>query len=495
MGKAKNILVLAMSTLNSKTKVNKYYCDGEQGNYIEGVSQLEPITKYIIQKLSSINEVLNEVIILSTIATKSKEKEFKYENENGKVCEENITPNEFYKKRIRSWVESEYNALYDTNPIQFHDDIIVNVNEPTEGISKLVELVLEHYSLEEKNKSKLYIDTQGGLRNVVFVMTSAIRLLKIRGIEPDGIYSILFDPTQPDEPSRIVEKTRSYSFSDFVSGMDEFINYGRCKQLLKYYGINVDDDTDVLELIACLEEEDSIKKVLLEITCISQAISLCDIDRLSEHITSILSEIEQYKKSGEIFDLFVDDINKEYSGLLVDRRVDFAKLVEWCIKKEFYQQALTIIESKFPKIFFDKRWYYFEEAYRDEVNKSKKKKKQNYKGDENYFFDSYWRTTKEKLGNVSEHESEQQTYVSQYEERIKDLILCRAYGIGFIKSDLHEENLIVFNQLISSHDNLKKQRNKSNHAAQGEVRLTLQELKNEINNYLRLYRTIDERTH
>lgn len=378
MGKAKNIIVLAMSTLNSKPMVNQYKLQEESEVYY-GICQLEPITKCVIDMLGKQNEVIDEVIILNTNETMSETK-IEYTDEECTKKTETISPNQFYQNRIRAWATEEYSQLYCDDTIHFHDSIIVDEKEPTKGVSQLVELVLEHYSCGSNGKSKLFLDTQGSFRDVVFIMTSVIHMLKIRNIIPDGIYSIPFNPNRTKEASLILDKRNSYAISDFVSGMDEFIHYGRCKQLMAYYEKR--------------EKKQGIEKVLDEIKAVSDAISLCDVDSLFEHIIKLLEVADKYEKSGEIFDLFVEDIKLRYADLVEDKKINYIKVVRWSIEREFYQQALTIIESKFPKIFFENRWYYFDESDREEIQSFKYPK---FKMDENYFFDSYWKKAREKV--------------------------------------------------------------------------------------------------
>jgi len=42
--------------------------------------------------------------------------------------------------------------------------------------------------------------------------------------------------------------------------------------------------------------------------------------------------------------------------------IDFTELVKWCYRKKFYQQTLTIVESRAPEVFVNKGIFYYSEG-------------------------------------------------------------------------------------------------------------------------------------
>lgn len=71
--KEKNVLVLAMSTIGSLEK-NYYYKKYDDGYVVfEGISQLEPGTKYLINKLAKDNQIIDKIIILTSDKVLQKE--------------------------------------------------------------------------------------------------------------------------------------------------------------------------------------------------------------------------------------------------------------------------------------------------------------------------------------------------------------------------------------------------------------------------------------
>lgn len=339
MEQGKNILLLAMSAFPRFFSERTYIdLDGEE---IRGRSQLEPITKFVIKKLAEEGKCLDRIIVLNTDATlKTEEKELLREAGDERPPEKFVgSPYEFYKQQIQNYVKSKYENIYIEEASMEFCSIPINEFDPSKGIVQAISLINEVYTKD----SQLYLDTQGSFRDIVFVMTSVIKMLKIRGISPTGIYSIHFSERNQSR-NEILDKTKSYSISDFVSGMDEFINYGRGKQLLEYYADNQDEQ---------------IQNVLNAIKGISDGMSICNPDKFDKSLNALRKSTEQYQSKGVLFDIFVNDIKNDYGVLLKPGITNYADVVEWCRRKEFYQQALTFIEDKFPRYYVRKKYFYY----------------------------------------------------------------------------------------------------------------------------------------
>ena len=90
---------------------------------------------------------------------------------------------------------------------------------------------------KDNDKMKLWIDTQGGFRDVVMVLTAIISLLREQGIEAEGIYASRFRSGSTREtPCPIVNQTEKYKIFKFVSAMQEFMDFGNATGLKAYYG-------------------------------------------------------------------------------------------------------------------------------------------------------------------------------------------------------------------------------------------------------------------
>lgn len=216
----KNVLLLAMSTLPKDIKKeNRYQYQNENGEVevLTAISQLEPVTHMLNNELGKKGEKLDKIIILETEETRN--------GADGKPAAV-----AFYKQRVAMFAEE----------IKY-DDILIDENQPAEGIRKATDRILLEYedSINNKDEMKLWIDTQGGFRDIVVVFTAIISLLREQGIEAEKIYATRYNHKSGEtgqKPHPIIDQTAKYDIFKFVSAMQEFMDFGKATGLKKYYG-------------------------------------------------------------------------------------------------------------------------------------------------------------------------------------------------------------------------------------------------------------------
>lgn len=312
----KNIIVLSMSTLGEKVYPCNFVYKENDKTGEEYYSQLEPISRMILEREGS----LDKIIILATESTK-KEQEFILDP-NGKNEKRTCSAIDFYKERM---------GLKNEEKMKIVD---VEEKEFTPAISKVVETIRFLYAEKKpENELKLWIDTQGGFRNITLVMNAIISLLKTDNIEPDGIYSVNFNSKAELQP--IIDQTETYKIFQFVSGINEFSRYGRAEQLEDYY--NSISLSDKPEVIGKMKE-------------ITEAIQMCNMIEFEEHLKELRNLVENRIDVSEksLLNIFWKQIENDYGQLLKESCTGL-DIVEWFYKKKFYQQAITYIESKLPR--------------------------------------------------------------------------------------------------------------------------------------------------
>lgn len=326
----KNVLLLAMSTLPKNIDKPDYYqyenADGEV-EVIEAISQLEPITHMLSKELRKKGEKLDKIIILET------EKTLEADDEKPSAVA-------FYKERVARFAgEAKY------------IDILIDENDPAEGIRQAIDEILRESEELDKNENgmKLWIDTQGGFRDVVMVFTAIISLLREQGIEAEGIYAIRYAPRsnkaeteaeaeKKQNPHPIINQTEKYRIFKFVSAMQEFMDFGKATGLKAYYG-----------------EEDSFVQAIGRI---ADSIQMCQPQMFEEALRGFAAYLqsEQYKndkRKDQYIQIFDDFIKKDY-GVLLEKPDDTIEQIKWCVHKEFYQQAMTIYTEKIPGYYAEK---------------------------------------------------------------------------------------------------------------------------------------------
>jgi hypothetical protein len=108
---------------------------------------------------------------------------------------------------------------------------------------------------------------------------------------------------------------------------------------------------------------------------IDTGISLCDITDIERGIArlkEIFNEEDQITGDSfteKFFNIIVQGIRQDYGPLLSKDEIEFIDLVKWAYRKGFWQQTLTLIESRAPRDFADKGIFYYcdSEENREEV--------------------------------------------------------------------------------------------------------------------------------
>lgn len=336
-----NVLILAMSTLPEKSvSKSKAIWDGEDNKRIEieYYSQLEPVTEMLIEQ----GNIPDEVLIICTKEVCDKVKNFALEDEeDDKYYKErhfdDVTALSFYENRIKDYIDNkkiESDIKFTKIPQNSNEYINPYLAESKRQV--VTEIAQKVVALKEKNKEenfKVWIDTQGGFRDISLLTNAVISLLRPSDIIPEEIYSL----NLKDGVWYISEQKEVYKIFEFVSGMNEFTLYGRADQLVEYYNEIGAKKPEIIE---------SMKKL-------AEAIQLCNVD-IFDDILNILRQQIQTLSLKEVsgydamFLFFIEQFKMDYGSLL---DVDCTKMnvVKWLWKKKFYQQALTYIESQIPK--------------------------------------------------------------------------------------------------------------------------------------------------
>lgn len=356
---AKNIIVMAMSTLplNSKAEnpeLTKNYFrlqeDDNEGE--EYYSQLEPTSKMILKKEKS----LDKIIILATPKAQEPRK-FIYNKKSKK-----ISAVDFYLERMK--ISDEEKGKGKRVEVI---DLDENKEKLGSAISETIDAIRQYWDINKNSDEiNLWVDTQGGFRNVVLVMNAIISLLKVDGIKPQGIYSMDFNRDKSVQD--IIDQTNTYKIFDFVSGVNEFSRYGRVEQLEEYYkSINKD-----------------VPKEIQKMKSIVESIQMCDMVSFDKNLREFREMVNELSEKDTLLNIFWNQIKKDYGNLLSNSCTGL-DIVAWFYKKKFYQQAITYIEAKMPKEWLNKKKIidYKKEEDAEVLKELKWKLNKRYESDEN----------------------------------------------------------------------------------------------------------------
>jgi len=270
-----NVLIQTLSLLSQVPKTNsfKYSSNAikieDLSKYSETTAEYccssEPAVRSVIEELKALGERLNKIIVICSPETHSKSSI----NDNGNM----ITTLELYEKRLKCIFDEMFSDLDEVPDVEFKKiegkDRVAKAESNTKTVIEIAEEIRNSFTAD--NNSRLYIDTQGGGRPDMFFLLSIVRLLGIHGIEPYRILHCEFSTDNKDfQP--LYDKKKEYSVFDLPSGIDEFINYAKAKQLRKFFTESGD-----------MENNKFIRETIEIIEDIANAIQICNMDDLREN--------------------------------------------------------------------------------------------------------------------------------------------------------------------------------------------------------------------
>jgi hypothetical protein len=124
---------------------------------------------------------------------------------------------------------------------------------------------------------------------------------------------------------------------DFVSGIQEFLQYGRIDSLERFLRSNPELKDEASErLMDCLGE-------------IAEGIQFCSVRTFDRGLDRLAACYRETPSVGSPYiEMFRETIRDDFGRLLAQDRTIMDTL-EWCCRKGFYLQAFTIVESEVPR--------------------------------------------------------------------------------------------------------------------------------------------------
>ena len=344
-----NVLLLALSTV-SNGKLNCFSYQYRDEPSFNGYYQLEPIPKFLNEKLEKEKqEHLDYIITLNTKEVNSSVLDTVICNSKNGIEYEfcNITAKIFFEKML-------CNGQKAFQQIPKIISIPIDVDDIIPGIILAMNQLRE---LKEKsNDFNLYIDMHGGPRNTQMTFQTILSLLKHESIYPSAIYTIIMNKSKPNT---IKDDTKYFDYIDFVSGMNEFLNFGKpisIKSLNNLNDLSLRDFTEKANQVA-------------------DALTLCDMSVFQKSLEDMSNWLNNREiKQDSLLELFIKNIRMDY-GVLLKEDHDVIDEIQWCLTKGYLQQALTLIESKMPEELFKKGIFHYDENFMLEIKKDPNKSK------------------------------------------------------------------------------------------------------------------------
>ena len=254
----------------------------------------------------------------------------------------------------------------------------------------------------------------------------------------------------------ITDAFYSYKIQKLLEGLNLFLDYGKDKVLKEFW--------QTLGI-----EDEMANKIFAGMDCIDEGIGLCNVDLIIYGIRYIKKEIEEYDKLVEFHniysDIVVNAIKADYGKMLIGDDINLCDLLEWALKKGFYQQILTLIESKIPDDMVKRGIYYYArdekdvEDYLQKVNdlywKEQFKMRWSFNEVNHYFIKLYGRF-------AIDSKQKPELVAKDYANFRIEVLKCNREDIAKAYSDLNNDKFLF--DLLYAYYIFGKVRNKVNHA-------------------------------
>ena len=319
----KNIMLAFVSPVSARSLSEPIIYPDIQGRPYSAIQTNESAIVYVARMLGA--DSLAQIFLITSDSVK-KEK-VQPENEFG-----DVTHLEFLRRRVAK----EFPQLANRFSRQ-------NYSEEGTGSTKLERNILQIARIADAvtdfakkyagSEVIVHADMTGGFRHTSMLMLSIIQLLSYRGIK---IGEVLYSEPAGREVYRMTEIQRMFTL---ITGADEFVKFGSVEALSEYFGAN---------------PLPAVKDLLEAMNRFSEAIKICrtsaiegELENLGRHIKNFREHPDRDLKS-ELFAKIIDTIEHEY-GKLISKAATRPEIIRWCMRKGFWQQAMTLCTEWLPE--------------------------------------------------------------------------------------------------------------------------------------------------
>ncbi len=300
----------------------------------------ESAIRYLLSHIGS--EKLTRIFVLASqkvqseyiYARNNNNEHVPYYDDDGAQC----THLAYFRKRMSQFLPIDTcmpeDVICNYNEKASLPEILMNVAE----VAGKIQDYAKEISKESGDRVILHVDLTGGMRPTNMMMLDIIRLLEYSGIE---IGHLLYSKYDSYTRTGIVEELQNiYELFQLISGAEEFVHFGSAKALRKYYDSK--------------SPSSSLDSLLNAMEKFAEEIKLCHYGQLRAAIIRLHDAVNSFSSENEnsedlLMERLIDRIRKEYKELIELRDLDDLRVIRWCLKNGYMQQALTLCTERLPE--------------------------------------------------------------------------------------------------------------------------------------------------
>lgn len=292
----------------------------------------ESALRYLLQKYKG--DKIARIFIFASNAVRDNEKAFYSKEYNKKM-----THLDYFRERMREFIPNIDECMPESAIFPYDEN--GTINDALRSVTKMSQWIESFKKEYENDEVILHVDLTGGMRSVNMMMLDVVRLMEYNGVNKGCLLYSNYDMAK--KKGKVETLDSIYDLFGLISGAEEFIRFGSTKAFKDFYG---KEHRLVSPQLRCL---------LDAMDSFAEEIKLCHYGQLEEAIINLHDAVHDYdvKNSDNVEELLmgslIDRIRQEYHNLIVDRKLDDIKVIKWCLKNGYMQQAMTIYTERIPE--------------------------------------------------------------------------------------------------------------------------------------------------
>ena len=329
-----------------------------------GVTNESAVRHLLLSKEDGRNISLDKMFLF---ATKKVQEPIEIEQPSPDV-DPSVTHFGYFKKRLTDVLPCvEESGFIEVVPY----DARMPISETRRFVLEMAERIMDYAEVKKAQGDTvvLHADLMGGPRHAVMLMFAVMRLLQYNGIE---IGKVLYS----NMGLKIVEEVNDvYGIFDLIAGADEFAQFGSVSAILRYFGY----DKKILARPPHISER--LHRLLLAMHGFAEEIKVCHYGAFAHAVEELSKALKEFREGSEADGADINEsmiaqlrfrVEEEYRDILGDK-IDDVKLLRWCVKHGYLQQALTLFTERVPEILKERDVLQLSPEFAAEVQTTQKK--------------------------------------------------------------------------------------------------------------------------
>ena len=380
---------------------------------------------------------------------------------------------------IKNYLYGEMKSSAKLEPAPVNTDTIIrfvpeeSVEEGGQWVDSM--MAMEKSIVEDREDINLYVSLNSDDAADTFIVINLLELLvsmQESRIRLQKIYTVR--SLQRRVAGMIRDDTEGFGVTELFHALHSFLNYGKADRVVKIWEKSG-------------ERNESIAAMVYAMRRVDVGLSMCNIPEVEGGILRLRRLFRDeafWRETGRYgmgFSVLAESIREDYGVLLEgDGDIPFIEMVKWAYRHQFYQQTLTLIESRAPENLVKSGIFYYcgDEKKKDQVIQLLVKQRQMlkpyeyYKMDEidHYFIKTYNRAGTRGMGGRDD--DPQRVYASLRAKSLENTDPSMITGLSACSSAEMLEDILF------AYYHIGQVRNKISHAdaeAMAGVRLMVSE--------------------